>query len=169
MHAGVPSLAKPRSARLSFTVRLHMLRALVIALGVLPATPSFAKSCTPVDARASGAAVDQLRSWESVYAFYQRYRQCDDASIAEGVSDKIEQLWVKHWDSLPEMIALTSKHAGFKSFVWKRIDEEIFPQDWFALVADSARHQCPEEAATFCDAVIRADTDMQPNNRSRGQ
>lgn len=128
-------------------------RALVFASLMLWGFHVYAGGTCP-DAQVAEAAVDNLNSWQDVYRFYRRYRDCFDGAVAEGASDRIEQMWIKHWDTLPKMIALTSKDRGFHDFIWARIDEEIFPQESFSVLVANAQQRCPKSALRFCAAVI---------------
>lgn len=106
------------------------------------------------DAKSAEEATDQLHSWDNVYQFFKRYRNCYDGSVAEGAEDKIQLLWVDHWSTLPEMIALTNKDRAFKKFIWQRIGDEDFPRDEFERVVRHARGECPQVATNFCSAVL---------------
>ena len=131
--------------------------AILVALLCLGAShAAAAKTCTQMEAYAAEVTTDYLDSWAKVYLFFKQFRHCYDASIAEGAADKIELLWSSRWSTLPQMIALTDKDADFKTFIWQRIDEEIFPLDRFAVVVRNARTKCPRVAVEFCRAVIRA-------------
>jgi hypothetical protein len=106
------------------------------------------------DAKSAEEATDQLHSWQNVYQFFKRYRNCYDGSVAEGAEDKIQLLWADHWSTLPEMIALTNEDRAFNKFIWQRIRDEDFPRDKFEQVVRHARVECPKVAAKFCRAVL---------------
>src|SRR5713226_1028890 len=75
--------------------------------------------CSERDAFAAETVTDYLDSWDNVYLFFKQFRQCYDASIAEGANDKIQQLWSKRWSELPIMVSLTQKDHQFKSFIFE--------------------------------------------------
>ena len=106
------------------------------------------------DDKSAEEATDRLHSWDNVYQFFKRYRNCLDGSVAEGAGDKIQLLWADHWSTLPEMIALTNKDRAFKEFIWQRIGDEDSPRGEFDRVVRHARGECPQEATSFCSAVL---------------
>jgi hypothetical protein len=115
-----------------------------------------ATECTQREAYAAEVNTDYLDSWANVYQFFKQFRHCYDASIAEGAEDKIQVLWATRWSAISQMIALTKKDSEFKTFIWQRITDETFPQERFAVFVRNAKTSCPEVAAEFCRAVIKA-------------
>jgi hypothetical protein len=75
---------------------------------------------------------------------------------AEGAADKIQLLWSSHWSMLPQLITVAAKDAEFKDFIWKRVDDEIWPADRFALVLRNARAKCPPSGVEFYRVAIKA-------------
>jgi hypothetical protein len=149
-----------------------MMRTFVLVALAAVSQASQATECTREQGYAAESTVDYLDSWSNVYLFFEQYEHCYDAAVAEGVNDKIQQLWEHHWDDLPAMIELTSKDAVFKDFIWRRIEDEDFPLDSFQRVVGYATSRCPTVAKEFCDAVISASYRAPPNNaleRERGQ
>ena len=96
-----------------------------------------------------------LDSWDNVYLFYKQYHHCYDGSIAEGAADKIELLWSEKWSTTPRMLELVKKDDAFKSFIWARIHEEIFPKDRFDHVSNLAKLHCPNEGEEFCAMFVK--------------
>jgi hypothetical protein len=127
----------------------------LLALWLLPfgATTCIAAECTREDAYAAEAVVDYLTSWENVHLFYKQFAQCYDGSIAEGVEDRVQQLWATRWGDLPKMVALTKADPGFGDFVLRSLKTESFPLDAFKRVVRSAKARCPPVALDFCSAV----------------
>ena len=117
---------------------------------------TFAANCEKQDAYTAETVTDYLDSWHNVYLFFKQFRHCYDAAIAEGAERKIHKLWVEHWAALPEMIALTNKDSGFKTFIWKRIDDETMAQEDLSQLKTLARKECPSVAKEFCQQIIKA-------------
>jgi len=123
---------------------------------VLVASPGVAcaAQCSRSQAVAAEAAVDQLGSWDAILAWYQRYRQCDDGGIAEGVSDAIEKLLARSWDTVPQLVRLGKRNRHFPEFVANHIGE-ITGLDNAILISKAARNACPKGAADFCSLLVK--------------
>jgi hypothetical protein len=123
-----------------------------------------AAECSEKEAYAAEIVTDYLDSWQNVYSFFEQFRHCYDASIAEGAEYKIQQLWAEHWHDLPEMIALIKKDPKFKAFIWERISDETFSQEAFGRFVQHAAKECPVGAEEYCQAVIaKSAKHRQPN------
>lgn len=154
--AGFPGLAISPCAWIRTAIM--KIRAIIFLLLFLPVESVAATVCTQRDALAAEMATDNLSSWNKVYRFYKKYGHCFDASIAEGATDKIDRLLMDQWQTLPQMIQLTRKDPTFKEFIWQRIHDDIFPMEWFDVVVEKSRNECPMEGKEFCQAVIREST-----------
>jgi len=102
------------------------------------------------------SVVDYIDSWDNVYLFFKQFGHCYDASIAEGVDDKVQLLWANHWQDLPRMLQLTAQDPKFKAFMWQRVHDEDYPADEFAKTLNYAKTACPKGGASFCQAFIGA-------------
>jgi hypothetical protein len=114
-----------------------------------------AAHCTRQDSDAADRDLDNLNSWIDLYQAFQRYRQCDDGSTAEGYSDATSKLLVRRWESLPELAKLGRAHPQFDRFVFRHIDETWNFDDGVA-VADNARKRCPRGLNVLCRRLERA-------------
>lgn len=148
------SVKPDRLPALAVMRKTTTLLASLLAFGAAQA--SAATECTQHEAYASEVVTDYLDSWANVYRFFKQFRQCYDASIAEGAEDKIQQLWSSRWPTVAQMIALTKKDSEFKAFIWQRITDETFPQERFSVVVRNAKIKCPVVATEFCRAVIKS-------------
>lgn len=129
------------------------------------AASSVRTNCTKTAAKAADAAIDDLENWAAVYRFYKRFGRCYDASIAEGVNDKVQLLWANHWETLPNMLAYTANDSGFKKLAWRIVRSDDFPQDAFTVVLKHATQNCPMGGTSFCrtvKATAQARVDAQP-------
>lgn len=113
------------------------------------------KECSRFEAFAAESVTDYLDSWSNVYLFYKQYNHCNDGSISEGASDKIELLWFEHWDLLPEMQKIASSDPEFKEFLLKEVNSELFPKERFDAVQKNARSNCPPSVKEFCLEFIK--------------
>jgi capsid protein len=131
-----------------------MKKIFAVCLILLAPFATAAAECTREEAYAAETVVDYLDSWGNVHIFYKQFRHCYDGGIAEGVQDRIQQLWADHWGDLPQMIALTKRDPPFNEFVLRSLTTEAFPQDTFKRVVRNARTRCPAVARSFCKAVL---------------
>jgi hypothetical protein len=104
------------------------------------------------------AAIDSLKTWNSVYRFYKEFSHCDDGGIAEGVSDAVAKLLANRWNSIHEFVKLASNDKAFETFVVRHVDETI---DWghdAPLIHKNARLRCPSDSARLCKTLIARTT-----------
>src|SRR2546423_14199177 len=111
---------------------MHIWRVVAVGLLVVSSSVSAAEfhqapwvsaaKCTTRDAIAADSDLDRLSSWAAVHRSFKRYKQCDDASIGEGYSDKIVILLTKHWHSITMLSGLTQADPEFERFVRWHID-----------------------------------------------
>lgn len=127
----------------------------VLALGLGGACHAHAKACSPKDAEAADAAVDDLDSWTKLEQAFRKYGHCDDGSIAEGNSEAVARLLVDHWTMLPLLAALVKRDPAFKRFVLRHIDATLDTDDLDRLVA-FASTQCPAGSAPLCSELRKS-------------
>jgi len=119
--------------------------------------------CSRSEAASADSAIDHLDSWDNVYHFFKQYGHCYDASIAEGVDDKIQLLWADHWENLHRMLELTTKDPKFKAFIWQRMSDQDFPADTHARILLKAKSSCPTGASEFCRTFVATAAGRKPN------
>jgi hypothetical protein len=83
-----------------------------------------------------------------------RYGQCDDGGAAEAWSDFVATLLAEHWETLPDLHALTAAHPAFKKFVLRHLDETL-NLDQAEAIGRNARDHCPANARALCDRILR--------------
>lgn len=123
------------------------------ALGTGPAAAD-KKPCNQKAAMDAESATDGLKTWNSVYRFYEQFSHCDDGGIAEGVSDSVAKLFANRWDSFSEFVKLASNDKGFENFVVRHLDETI---DWAGdapKIRENARLHCPADSGRLCKILI---------------
>src|SRR5580698_3776472 len=98
---------------------------LALAAGFSMTSVAAAKSCSPQQAEAADAMIDQLDDWDKVHTIFVKFKQCDDGSIAEGISESVSRLLVDEWATLPSLAMLGGQDAPFKSFVLRHIDTTL--------------------------------------------
>jgi hypothetical protein len=130
--------------------------------------PSKADVCSEREAFAAETVTDYLDSWDNVHLFFEQFRKCYDAAIAEGANDKIQQLWSNYWSELSIMVKLTQEDPAFKSFIFERIKDEDFPRDRFAIVVQHATQDCPSVAQEFCRAVLNEAARAKQRSKVKG-
>src|SRR4051812_45523630 len=99
-----------------------------LAAGFYPPPWGSAARGTRADSDAADSDIDQLESWSAVYRAFKLYRQCDDASIAEGYDDKIVQLLTQQWPTVSALAKLTQSDPLFEQFVLRHIDTLMSPE-----------------------------------------
>ena len=106
-------------------------------------------TCTSQDARRADSDLARLTSWAAVYNSFRRYKQCDDASIGEGYSDKIVVILTEHWPTVAALSKLTKTNPEFERFVLWHVDELMSP-DQGKTIIDNAHNRCPAGVKEFC-------------------
>ncbi|WP_196240343.1 hypothetical protein [Dyella choica] len=129
-----------------------------LALSLLAAGSAMAKTpaaaCAASQAEAADAAVDTLNSWAAIATFREKFRQCDDGSIAEGSSEAVARLLVDHWDTLPELSPLIAKTPALRPFVLWHINSTLDTGD-LDKIKQNAAH-CPNGMQSLCKSIAKA-------------
>jgi hypothetical protein len=110
--------------------------------------------CTREQVVQAEKETDNLKNWNSVYRFYKQFSQCDDGSIAEGVSEAIAKLLANKWSSFDEFAKLANNDKEFEKFVLRHVDETI---DWghdAPAIRRNALTHCPNDSKGLCKALI---------------
>lgn len=118
-------------------------------------SPQSQRVCTPAQADAADAMVDQLTDWKAVDAFYDAYRHCDDGSIAEGSSEAVARLLVDRWATLPRLLSLARGKPALRAFVLRHINTTLDTDD-LNKIAHNAATLCPKGAAAWCGGIREA-------------
>jgi len=126
----------------------------LVVLTVVPAV-SQSKPCTPRDRLQVEKEASILRTWDSLYRSYKRYRQCDDVDAAEGYSESKARILADHWETLPRLAELIQKDRSFSRFVG--LDATMDMQD-VAKIKRLATTHCPAGLKELC-AKLRHDAD----------
>ena len=111
-------------------------------------------ACSRQQAIQADAAVDTLKTWNSVYRFYKQHSACDDGGIAEGVSESVAKLLANKWESFGRFVSLASRDKGFENFVVRHVDETI---DWghdAPKIHENAQLHCPPNATRLCKILV---------------
>jgi hypothetical protein len=117
------------------------------------------RPCTEIEAQQADQAIDHLPSWDDLYGFYKQFAQCDDGSIAEGVSDAVARLLAERWDTFPHFVSLISSDSIFKEFVVDHVDETA-PVDALHKISDNANRRCPHGQTHLCKEIARVATSL---------
>ena len=108
-----------------------------------------AAKCTPQDAIAADTDLAGLTDWAAVHRSFKRFKQCDDASIGEGYSDKIVILLIRHWPTIVTLNKLAQADPEFGDFVLSHIDELMSPEQ-SKIIIDNVSNHCPASAEKLC-------------------
>jgi hypothetical protein len=134
------------------------LRAIALCLGFSVAALAQTHPCTQEDSQRADQAVDTLNSWNRVYDWYKKYRQCDDGAPAEGVSEAVARNLVDRWGTLPRLAELAKGDAGFRRFVLKHLDETLNEDD-LKKISANAVSRCPANLHSLCrELKMQAET-----------
>jgi len=96
-----------------------------------------------------------LKNWDDVYVAYEKYRSCDDGSVAEGFSDSIGGILASNWDSIIRLAELTKSDGSFKAFVLKHIDETL-PNEMLHRIKENADNRCPIRHIDLCRQIANS-------------
>jgi hypothetical protein len=88
-------------------------------------TPARCGDCSPEEARAAEQEAAYLRNWDAIYGSYERFKECDDGSVAEGYSESVVTTLRTRWDDIRRLQQLGDEHEGFRPFVLRHIDETV--------------------------------------------
>ncbi len=140
-----------------------ILAACVVASFALPAAAQ-SPLCPQQDADAAEAMVDTIRSWKDVDVIYAKYRNCDDGSIAEGNAEAIANILVKHWDTLPDLVGLSSHEPGLQAFVLNHVNQTIDTAE-LRRIASLSTTSCPTSAEPLCKKLHEAASSQGASTR----
>jgi hypothetical protein len=133
-----------------------MMRIVVALLLLLLFVPRVeAQTCSPTQESAAESATDALHSWQSIFAAYKRYGNCDDGAVAEGFSDDVVHHLATKWASLHQAQRLIAKDPLFKTFIVRHVDASA-DTDELDRVVHLATHECPRSAKLLCKQIARA-------------
>lgn len=122
----------------------------VVCLSSISVSVEAAAICTP--AQLNERWNIDLNSWENVYLFYKRYRQCDDVEYSEMSVVDIPHMMVEKWTELDKLEAYSKQSPGFRAFLLTHISESSEKDDLIALDALS-RDRCTIATASLCRAI----------------
>lgn len=112
--------------------------------------------CTQAVLQRADMAVDTLNSWDRIYDWYKKLRNCDQGAPAEGVSEAVARNLVDRWETLPRLGEL-AKNVGFRHFVLKHLDATLNADD-LKKISTNATERCPTNLHSLCHGLrVRAD------------
>jgi hypothetical protein len=115
------------------------------------------KGCSVEQGRQAETETDNLKTWESVYFFYQKYAPCDNGGVAEGVSDAVAKLLANHWNSIATFVTITDSDKNFEKFVLRHVDSTIDWEHDGPKIHENAQQHCPVNLKRLCkDLMARA-------------
>ena len=144
----------------------------IFLFALMMASTVYGNSCSPKDAQAADALIDNLDSWEQIAEMARKFSQCDDGSIAEGISEAIARLFVDKWQTLPQLAKLIKHNSILKQFVLRHIDDTLNTAD-LDKIKELSLLSCPQELRSLCKDINRAvmstnnshDATTQPVNK----
>lgn len=131
---------------------LAALSGILCVLAAAVAAHGDSGACTTADAIQAETEASSLTTWPDLYRSYLRFRQCDDAAIAEGYSDSIARLLSDQWNTADELNRLVSHDNGFEKFVLQHIDELMSPTQ-AENIGKNAEARCPSDAKRLCEKI----------------
>ena len=140
---------------------------LTLALGLIAGGAMAAgRTCTEAESTAADAAIDAIVAnktaagkdvWPGLHAIFQRYRQCDDGGVGEGISDMVVTQLSRHWDSVADLVQRDAQEPAFGSFILMHIDSTA-DTGQLAKIKKAAKDHCPAGQQAFCARVGAAAT-----------
>lgn len=107
------------------------------------------RTCSFSDERKAEEHIDNIKSWQGVYALYVKYPECDDGAIAYGASDAIVKLFLKK----PNAFESYRVKGNFEAFVLSHINETMILEEG-KLLQKMAR-DCNMFDREFCYKLLR--------------
>ena len=114
-------------------------------------------ACSQKDADMAENMVDTLDTWVKIDTFFKNFKQCDDGSIAEGLSEAVARLLADHWNTLPDLSRLIKHDPPLKLFITVHIDTTINDID-LKKIRDSSSTACPNNLTLLCSDLNNAAT-----------
>lgn len=90
-----------------------------------------------------------MTSWHRLHDGFVLYGHCDDGTIAEGFSDKVELLLIERWWTLSDFAAASLADPQFEFFVLRHVNS-LMSRDNGQILITNAEQNCPEEASQLC-------------------
>lgn len=113
-----------------------------------------ARDCTREEAEAAEEGADRLSDWKQIYSAFVRFSHCDDGAIAEGHTESVVHLLSTHWETFPQLVALTNINPDFLAFVLRHINETA-DADELRHIAHLANANCPSGQYSLCTAISK--------------
>jgi len=135
----------------------HIIGIFVIILLVFSINISAKDKCSKQEALVAEEKVDGILSWDDLYQYYLKYKECDSGAISEGLSNSIEILLVNKWDDLFIIYKMTSEKKRFKLFFLKHIDETMSQKN-AEIIYYNIKNKCDNKTKEFC-ALIKNEMD----------
>jgi hypothetical protein len=135
-------------------VRINFIVVLLIGMLFVGSYPASAKGCTKEQAIKGAAAADHLKTWDAVYQWFYKFKQCDDhnGEHAESLDDAIAKLFANDWKHFPQFVKISKKNTNFRMFVLSYIGATADPDD-LNMAAKNASQHCPSNAMALCKAI----------------
>lgn len=133
------------------------LAAILVALAIAaPAAARSASTCTALQADHAAAIVYDIDEWGKLYRFFNKYGTCEvgNAYIVDGLSDRVADMLVSHWDSIDVLIDAVKLHPPFLPFVLSHIDR-VMTESQARVLLDNVRQHCPADGAQLCGLIER--------------
>ena len=111
--------------------------------------------CSEDDAKLAEDSVDVLPDWDAVAKFYDRFRQCDDGGIAEGLSDSIGKLLARERPEMDVLIRVARSRRGMERFVLRHVNETLSNDD-LSAISEKLPARCERAAKHLCRDISSA-------------
>ncbi len=108
---------------------------------------------------AAEQTIGQVKTWKALYTYSKTY-DCDNGAIAEGISDKVEQLMTHDWEALSSVAAKLRSDKAFRTLLLNHIDETWSSED-IEIARQNAASHCPQGLDAFCKTVVSAVADVE--------
>jgi hypothetical protein len=125
-----------------------MLTSILLMGAALASEPA----CTTKEAARAEAETTSLKSWVDLFRSYDRFRHCDDGTIAEGYSSAVGGMLSQRWGDIEKLGKIVDKHPDFKSFVLRHVDETM-PVEVRDTIKHNANNACPVSLFVLCAEI----------------
>ncbi|MDY1037892.1 hypothetical protein [Lelliottia sp. CFBP8978] len=111
----------------------------------------YAEECSDEDFNAADATIP-LQTWNDVASFFNKFKQCDEGYLAEGVSTAVSVLLARHWEDFPQLLQVEKNNPDFEKWMLKHINTTANGED-IELIIKNSSMRCPQGETLICNKI----------------
>ncbi len=130
---------------------------ILLILLIMPPLNASGKDCTKKEEQIIESKAAYLKTWDEVFDSWEKFKHCDDGSIAEGFTESITKNLVKNWTEDGHLIRLIKNKPKFEKFILEHINEAV-PYDRLSILGHMAEMRCQNSTLEFCMKILEKAT-----------